>query len=87
MIRVVIESLLLFLLPTAIYVAFVWVTRRRTGSGKPVLDGAPLVWLAVLGASLVVIVMSFFATYTGGKPGQGYAPAVVRDGKIVPGDQ
>ena len=92
MIRTVIENLLLFLLPTVIYVAWVLLNRRRNGtSGETdgraagVLDDAPLIWLVAAGAALVVITLIVFGSASGGKPGQVYQPPVFRDGKIEPG--
>jgi hypothetical protein len=88
MIRVVIENLLLFLLPTLFYVAYVVLKRRidgTTGSKSP-LDDAPLVWLFAAGAGLVIVTLIYFASTSGGKPGQTYQPPVYRDGKIVPGE-
>ena len=55
MIRVVIENILLFLLPTAMYVGYVLLTRRTTGPAGAVLNEAPLVWLFTAGAVLVVV--------------------------------
>lgn len=87
MIRIVIENTLLFLLPTAIYVAYVLLKRRMEGTTGPahVLDDAPLIWLVAAGAALVVITLIAFGSVSGGKPGQTYQPPVFRDGKIEPG--
>ena len=52
MIRVVVENILLFLLPTAMYVGYMLLTRRTTPAGTIVND-APLLWLFVTGALLV----------------------------------
>ena len=48
-------------------------------------DGAPYIWLFVLGAILVLIAMIAFTSSSGGKPGQRYQPPVIKDGKIQPG--
>lgn len=86
MIRVVIENLVVFFLPTLVYVAWVMLTRKGETSGRAVLVEAPLVWLSVAGAALVVITMLAFGTTGGGKPGQGYVPpSVDKDGRIIPG--
>ncbi|HRN88502.1 DUF6111 family protein [Hyphomicrobium sp.] len=94
MIRVVIENLLLFLLPTLIYAAWVLYVRSKeeardeNGNKPPVralVDDAPLLWLFIAGVVLVVATLLTFGTYTGGKPGQHYTPGVLRDGKIEPG--
>ena len=44
MIRVIAENVLLFLLPTAMYVGYVLLTRRTTSPPDNLLSEAPLVW-------------------------------------------
>ena len=85
MIRIVIENLLLFLLPTAAYVAFVILTRNDGTKAGQVIDEAPLIWLFVAGAALVVLTLIVFGDTSGGKPGQAYDPPTMKDGKIEPG--
>jgi hypothetical protein len=51
MIRVVIENVLLFLLPTAVYVSYMLLTRRASTAGA-VMNEAPLIGLFVAGAAL-----------------------------------
>lgn len=85
MIRIIVENLLLFFLPTLLYVVFVFVSRRSAGDETPVLQGAPLVWLFVTGLALMVATLVAFGTRTGGKPGEVYEPPVFKDGRIVPG--
>ncbi len=94
MIRTVIENVLLFLLPTLLYVAWVLFQRFRSeaagdeaGNARAmvnVLDDAPLIWLFVTGALLVIVTLSVFGTSSGGKPGQHYQPSILKDGKIQP---
>ncbi len=98
MIRTVIENLLLFLLPTLLYVGWILVKRaRRTADASEggdndndqsllsdLLGDAPLVWLFVSGAFLVIVTLTFFGSSSGGKPGQQYQPSVFKDGKIQP---
>jgi hypothetical protein len=85
MIRVLIESLMLFLLPAALYVSFALVTRKENVSSATIINRAPMLPLAVLGASLVAIVLSLFGNVGDGKPGQAYEPAIFKDGKMLPG--
>jgi hypothetical protein len=86
MIRIVIENVLLFLLPTFVYVAYVFLKRRlNSGTAGNVLDEAPLGWLVGLGAALVIITLVIYGSSPGGSPGQTYHPPVFRDGKIEPG--
>jgi hypothetical protein len=82
MIRAVIENIVLFLLPTVIYVIFAVLVR---GDKQKPLDDAPVLWLVLGGALLVVTVLVVFGQTSGGHPGQHYDPAVFRDGKLQPG--
>lgn len=93
MIRTVIENLLLFLLPTFLYLAWMLLQRARDeaadedAGGRPikrVLDDAPLLWLFASGAFLVVVTLTAFGTSSGGKPGQHYQPSILKDGRIQP---
>jgi uncharacterized protein DUF6111 len=85
MIRIVAENILLFLLPTIVYVAYVYMTREEKPGAMRVLDDAPLIWLFVAGAALVVLTLVSFGSVTGGKPGQVYTPPSFKDGRIEPG--
>jgi hypothetical protein len=85
MIRIVIENILLFLLPTFIYVAYVYMTRDEKPEAARVLDDAPLVWLFLAGALLMVVTLVTFGSMSGGKPGQIYTPPILKDGRIEPG--
>jgi hypothetical protein len=94
MIRTIIENVLLFLLPTLLYVAWVLFQRFRSEAAGDeagnqramvnVLDDAPLIWLFVTGALLVIVTLTAFGTSSGGKPGQHYQPSILKDGKIQP---
>jgi hypothetical protein len=93
MIRVVIENILLFLLPTLAYIGWVVIARPetldRTEGGRikatRLLNDAPLVWLTAAGTLLLVVALVFFGSTSGGKPGQHYTPPSMKDGKIEPG--
>jgi hypothetical protein len=83
MIRIVIENILLFLLPTVAYVIYVVATRGD--SRKGILDEAPLAWLMLAGSALVLAVLATYGSDTRGKPGQVYVPPSMKDGRIEPG--
>jgi hypothetical protein len=84
-VRVVIENILLFLLPTAMYLGYVLLTRSHASAGA-VINDAPLIWLFVAGALLVAATLVYYGTITpGGKPGAVYTPPHVKDGRIEPG--
>ncbi len=85
MIRIVAENILLFLLPTLIYVAYIYITREEKPAAARVLDDAPLIWLFVAGSALVIATLVVFGSISGGKPGQAYIPTVLKDGRIEPG--
>jgi hypothetical protein len=85
MIRIVIENILLFLLPTFVYVAYVYMTREERPGPTRVLDDAPLLWLFIAGALCVIVTLVAFGSVSGGKPGQMYTPPVLKDGRIEPG--
>ena len=85
MIRIVAENILLFLLPTVIYIAYVYITREEKPGAARVLDDAPLIWLFVAGAALVIATLVVFGSISSGKPGQTYVPPVFKDGRIEPG--
>lgn len=84
MIRVLVENLLLFLLPTFLYVSFGMLV-SKDGSASAVLGRAPVLVLAAIGAVLVFTVLTLFGHSGDGKPGQTYEPPVYKDGKLVPG--
>jgi hypothetical protein len=93
MIRIVIENVLLFLLPTLAYLGWVLIARPQTLERTPdgriratrVLNDAPLLWLAAAGIILLLVVLITFGKTTGGNPEQTYRPPVFKDGKIQPG--
>ena len=85
MIRIVAENIVLFLLPTIVYIAYIYLTREDKPGASRILDDAPLIWLFVAGAILVVVTLATFGSVTGGKPGQVYTPPSLKDGRIEPG--
>lgn len=85
MIRVVVENVVLFLLPAAVYVTYVLLTRKED-SKAGLLDDAPFMWLMLAGTLLVFVVLIAFGSSSGGKPGQAYTPpSLSKDGHIDPG--
>jgi ABC-type molybdate transport system permease subunit len=85
MIRVVIENVVLFFLPMAIYVTYVLLT-RKAGTKTGLLDDAPLMWLMFAGTVVVFVVLIAFGSSSGGKPGQVYIPpSLTKDGRVEPG--
>jgi ABC-type Fe3+ transport system permease subunit len=85
MIRVIIENFLLLLLPTLLYIAYIFLTGKKKGKGRQVLDDAPLLWLFLAGIAMAIGVLAVFGTVSQDGPGQAYRPPEFRDGKIIPG--
>jgi hypothetical protein len=85
MLRIIVENILLFLLPTIVYGAYVYMTREERGGASRVLDDAPIVWLFVAGLAIVLVVLATFESMSGGKPGQAYTPPAFKNGHIEPG--
>ena len=50
MTRVVLENVMLFLLPTLLYVGYVYLTREPGRGATRVMDEAPLIWLFIAGS-------------------------------------
>ena len=85
MIRIAIELILLFLLPTAAYLGYALLMRPGRPA-KAVVGEAPLVWLGVSGVVLVFATLIYYgSTTTGGGTDQTYTPARIKDGQIEPG--
>ena len=84
MIRPVLTEIAIFLIPFAIYAAYLFVTR----SG--VLDQnswpAHLVGKLTFGAlALVILSLVLLANFSGAPPGKTYIPAHIENGKLIPG--
>lgn len=85
MIRIVLENVLLFLLPAAIYFAYHYIAQGESRSASQTVNEAPLVWLFIAGAVVVTVTLVAFSQSNGGRPGQVYEPPVMKDGRIEPG--
>ena len=84
MIRPVLTEIGIFLIPFALYAAFLVATR----SGLLVRSSWPLHVVArLLIGALVLVVISFIllAHYSGAPPDSTYIPAHIENGKLVPG--
>jgi hypothetical protein len=85
MIRIVLEIILLFLLPTAAYLGYS-LLMRPARPARAVVAEAPLVWLGVSGVVLVFATLIYYgSTTTMGGLNQTYTPARIKDGQIEPG--
>ena len=85
MIRIVIENIFFFLLPTLFYIA--WVAfRDDEWSGLPaIVRDAPLFKLFIAGAALMLTTLVAFSSRTYNAPNDVYVPQSMQDGKLEPG--
>jgi len=85
MIRIVIENIFFFLLPTLFYIA--WVAfRDDEWSGLPaIVRDAPLFKLFIAGAALMLTTLVAFSSRTYNAPQDVYVPQSMQDGKLEPG--
>lgn len=85
--RIVLENVLLFLLPTLIFCGITYIRREPKPAVGQVLNEAPLVLLFVCGVVLVGGLRIYAAaTADSGRPDQEYVPPHMgKDGKIEPG--
>lgn len=84
MIRPVLTEIGIFLIPFAVYAAFLIASR----SGLLVQASWPLHIIAKLAlGSLLLVIVSFvlLAQFSGGSPNSTYIPAHIENGKLIPG--
>jgi hypothetical protein len=84
MIRPAFTEIGIFLIPFAVYAAFLLATR----SGLLVQTSWPLPIIAKLAvASLLLVVVSFvlLAHFSGASPNSTYVPAHIENGRLIPG--
>jgi hypothetical protein len=85
MIRILVESIFLFLLPTFLYLAWVAFSEDEW-PGWPVLAReAPLLPLFAAGAALMLATLIFFSSGSYNSPEDVYVPPSIENGKIEPG--
>ena len=81
MIRIVLLNIILFLLPTILYLTGTMILRRKLSilNAKMLFNRGPLVWLNLAGLVCVICSLAYFSTYTGGKPGEVYHPPIYKE--------
>ena len=84
MLRVLLINLFMFFLPFLVYLAYVYLVRRRQ-SPESLLRGAPIKWLVVAGLGLALATLISLVTFTGSGTEGTYHPPRFEDGVIKPG--
>ena len=84
MVRFLAFNAIFFLLPFAGYA--IWLAATRGGAAN-VGDwtGRTIAWLAIGGVVLMAVSLLVFINFQGNPPGGKYTPAMIENGKIVPG--
>lgn len=81
MFRIVLTYLVLFFLPFLLYALLLYI-KRRTGVE---VERHPIAWLVVAGFLIAIVGGALIGLLDGSKAGSAYTPAVLQNGKIVPG--
>lgn len=82
------ELLTLFLplvLPTVLYLVWLWAVRRSRSSGPVPWRALPWVWLGVTGVALTALVLFVVTVHLGTRVQGVYVPPHAENGRIVPG--
>lgn len=85
MIRIVIENIFFFSLPTLVYIAWVAFNEDEWAGIASVIREAPLLRLFVAGAALMLATLVAFSSRSGNSPHDVYVPPAIEDGKVEPG--
>lgn len=83
MIRAVLPSVLLFLLPFALYFLWAGIQRRRADAVTVAI--APYRWIALAGLVLAAGGFLYFMDLTAAPPDGVYVPPRYENGRVVPG--
>lgn len=84
MIRIVIENIFFFLLPTFLYIIWFAFSEDEWPGLMTVISRAPLIRLFFVGAALMLGTLIAFSSHTYNSPNDVYVPASVVDGKLEP---
>jgi hypothetical protein len=85
MIRIVLENIFFFLLPTLFYLAWVAFREQEWPGLSTVVRQAPLVRLFIAGAVLMLATLVGFSSRSYNAPDDVYVPQSMQDGKLEPG--
>jgi hypothetical protein len=88
MIRFLLQYLMPLLLPTAVFVVWILLTRKRAGDSRSVaqrLQEGPWTILIVVGLVMAIAGMGYLALNDGPDSGKTYQPLRIEDGQVIPG--
>ncbi len=86
MIRIVIENLFFFLIPSLLYLAFIAFIRNDWPGLSAVIRDAPLLKLFATGTALMIASLAVFSTKSGHDPREAYTPPSYSDGTLNSGN-
>jgi hypothetical protein len=85
MIRTLVPSILLFLLPFAVYFLWLGWQRRRAATEVVAADQRHVFWALGIGLVLAAGGFVIFTDFSGATPDEVYVPPYYENGKLVPG--
>lgn len=86
MIRIVIENMFFFLIPTLLYLAYIAFIRNDWPGLRAVIRDAPRLKLFAAGAALMMAALAAFSTKSGHDPREAYTPPSYSDGTLNSGN-
>ncbi len=86
MIRILIENLFFFLLPSLLYLAYIAFIRNDWPGLRAVIRDAPLLKLFATGTALMIAALAVFSTKSGHDPSEAYTPPSYSDGNLNSGN-
>ncbi|HLY44266.1 MAG TPA: DUF6111 family protein [Stellaceae bacterium] len=85
MLRVFVSIVLPLVLPTALYLAWLWIARGAARGGGMLWGDLPWVWLVGGGVLLLAAALVLLTEGFGSPPSGVYVPPRWENGRIVPG--
>ena len=85
--RILLQYVLPLLLPAAVFLVWVLLTRKRSGSKQTAMERlqqGPWYWLVVAGFALMAAGLAYVGLTQGTKPGGSYKAPHYEGGRIVP---
>ena len=89
MTRILLQYVLPLLLPVAIFLGWVMLTRKRAGSQETAMERlqqGPWFWLVVVGFALMAAGLAYMGLTQGSKPGGTYMAPRYEGGRVISGE-